>query len=131
MTINSLLDSQSYNKEVFMDRESIIAKTRAGDVVERVLLKTNPRDTRTPKILTAILMDEGQFTREKDRVLFRKLIRNSNNQFPAIGKPSSAFVFMEQGRVYLHYPREDRSFDRDVQLHDYLRDVDAKSGDRY
>lgn len=102
-----------------------------GGVVERALLKTIPRNAQAPEILNEIFMANSTLAKEKSRVLFRKLIRNANNEFPVIGKPSSAFIFVEQGRVYLHYLREDRDFQRDVQLHDYLRAADATNGDRY
>lgn len=129
--LDKLPNSAYHDQEVYMDRENIIANTRAGGVVERALLKTNPRNTQPPEILGEILMADSSLAKEKDRVLFRKLIRNANNEFPVIGKPSSAFVFVEQGRVYLHYLREDRNFQRDVQLHDYLRAADATNGNRY
>lgn len=106
-------------------------KYPCGGVVERALLKTNPRNTQPPDILGEILMADSPIAKEKDRVLFRKLIRNANNEFPVIGKPSSAFVFVEQGRVYLHYLREDRDFQRDVQLHDYLRAANVVKQSRW
>lgn len=129
--LDSLPNSAYHDQEVFMDRENVIANTRAGGVVELALLKTNPRNPQVPEILSSILTADSSIARDKDRILFRKLIRNANNEFPVIGKPSSAFVFVEQGRVYLHYLRENRDFQRDVQLHDYLRAADATNGNRY
>lgn len=131
MMPDNLPNSAYHDQEVYMDRENTIAETRAGGVVERALLKTSPRNTQPPDILREILTSDLPMVREKDRVLFRKLTRNSNNQFPVIGKPSSAFVFIEQGRVYLHFLRENPDFQRDTRLHDYLRITDEKNGNRY
>lgn len=60
--------------------------------VEKALLKINPRNPQVPEILSIILTADSSIARNKERVLFRKLIRNTNNEFPVIGKPSSAFV---------------------------------------
>jgi hypothetical protein len=77
-----------------------------------------------PEIMATILIKNDPQAKEKRRILMRKLIRNSPNNFPLISKPSSCFIFRDQkGAIFIDYLIESSDNEREgTTLHGFLRE---------
>lgn len=122
---------QQYAADIKYPGAARIGLCKAGKIYSAKLdpLSTIGDSVMPEKLITYLGAEKPNAVKYR-RGVEQKMIRNSPNRFPMIGKPSSAFVMKDlHGRHFLHYLVESHGFQRGEKvLHAFMVEFDESSG---
>jgi len=130
LQVESTKPTPEHAKPVDFKKKVELDPTKAGTIYEVSLNRKSFRSAdEIPEVFLKQLLDTERLGKLKRHAITRKMFRNSPNRFPLIGKPTSAFLFLNlKGKFKLHYLLELEDFDRKEQLHAILKAFDEKTG---
>lgn len=130
-----LVVSEFHDHEVFFQGQASIGVSEAGEIRTKKLNPyLNSKDLQVPVNLIELIGKGSPSAERYRRGIAIKMIQNSPNSNPIIGKPSSAFIIRTKQSYFIDFLIEKPEHKRDPNrtLHSYMTEYDNKThADRY